>query len=404
MAKILWFSPHALHDSSSGAANKGRIMLQELSKKGFEVKALGSLIFDNPCGNSMFTDLNEKLNSDIKIFNTSDKGVDYIYTKTAHTSINKWNYEEQNLLYVEFQKLLRLWRPDLVMGFGGDCVSMALRAELQRRGIPSVYVLCNGNHQNYSFFDCDLVVTDSNATAQFYANNFGINVQVMGQFLSAESVKAESKNPKYITFINPDPSKGVALVARLALMAQKELPDERFLIVKSRGDFAASVQALHFPDNKNKKLSLSQFKNVDVAENSSNVKPIYAASKVLLAPSLCYESWGRVATEAVINTVPVLASKSGGLPEAMGDGGICLDAPKDTQKDWLRIPTEKEMRPWMDALKRLLTEDWTEACIRGASSYDLNRSTETLIRLLTPLLNKNAGANPQYLRSGVSIR
>jgi glycosyltransferase involved in cell wall biosynthesis len=59
------------------------------------------------------------------------------------------------------------------------------------------------------------------------------------------------------------------------------------------------------------------------------MRPFYATARLLLAPSLWEETWGRVVTEAHVNAIPVLASNRGGLPETTGPGGILLspDAP-----------------------------------------------------------------------------
>lgn len=167
-------------------------------------------------------------------------------------------------------------------------------------------------------------------------------------------------------------------------MAQKELPDVRFLSIKSRGDFAASVKTLHLPDSDEKPFAMEQFPNVDRAEHMSNVKPIYAATKVLVVPSLLYESWGRVVTEAILNGILVLSSARGGFPEGVGEGGICLDVPAECQKDLLRMPTEEEMRPWTEALKRLLAEDWTSACERAAKQHDINVCADWVMEYLKP--------------------
>ncbi len=72
--------------------------------------------------------------------------------------------------------------------------------------------------------------------------------------------------------------------------------------------------------------------NVTLRPPADNADSIYGTTKVLLAPSRGLETWGRVASEAQINGIPVLASDRGGLPEAVGDGGICLDydAPLET--------------------------------------------------------------------------
>ena len=65
--------------------------------------------------------------------------------------------------------------------------------------------------------------------------------------------------------------------------------------------------------------------NVTIRPAAKGVEAIYGSTKVLLAPSRYQEAWGRVASEVQINGIPVLASNRGGLPEAVGPGGIRLD-------------------------------------------------------------------------------
>ena len=64
------------------------------------------------------------------------------------------------------------------------------------------------------------------------------------------------------------------------------------------------------------------------------MKTVYGRTKILLAPSKWEEAWGRVASEAHCSGIPVVGSRRGGLPEAIGGGGVILDydAPLD---DWV---------------------------------------------------------------------
>lgn len=73
------------------------------------------------------------------------------------------------------------------------------------------------------------------------------------------------------------------------------------------------------------------------------MKTVYGRTRILLAPSKWEEAWGRVASEAHCSGIPVLGSTRGGLPEAIGKGGVTLDhdAPAD---DWAR----ELKRLWMD--------------------------------------------------------
>jgi glycosyltransferase involved in cell wall biosynthesis len=70
------------------------------------------------------------------------------------------------------------------------------------------------------------------------------------------------------------------------------------------------------------------------------MKSIYGKARVLLAPSLWEEAWGRVATEAQFSGIPVLGSLRGGLPEAIGPGGELIDG---------SAPAEV----WIAALRRM---------------------------------------------------
>ena len=357
MRKILWVSPYSLHDTSSGAAVQCRLMLQKLAEyaKGeLQIMALGSFIFDNPCGTSMFTDLKEKLAGKEQFFNLKDGLVSYVYVKNHSTYVDNQTGGEQRLFFSKFLDLLKGFRPDLVIGYGGDMLSMTMRAEAKRRGIPVVYTLWNGNHKGFTFPDCDMVLTDSHGNANFYANNFGINVQAGGIFIDPHHVVAPKRDSKYVTLINPVAEKGIGIFARMALMAQQEMPEQKFLVVESRGSFAEGLAKLHtFTGKKTKKethpFNVKMFPNVDVAQHTADIKQVYAITKALIVPSLWFEGWGRVSTEAIMNGIPVVASKSGGLPEAVGEGGICLDAPLESQRDYNHIPSEEEVRPWLDA-------------------------------------------------------
>ena len=92
-------------------------------------------------------------------------------------------------------------------------------------------------------------------------------------------------------------------------MANKERPDISFMVVETRKKFADALRALKKPGSEVGSAFQNQtFKNIALRDATYNVSEIYATTKVLLAPSLWYESWGRVATEATMNGIPVLAS------------------------------------------------------------------------------------------------
>ena len=75
---------------------------------------------------------------------------------------------------------------------------------------------------------------------------------------------------------------------------------------------------------------------------------VYARTRILLVPS-GYESWGRVATEAMCSGIPVIAHKAeGGLAENLGDAAIWAD--RDDPEEWVRqIRRLAEPEAWAQA-------------------------------------------------------
>jgi len=64
------------------------------------------------------------------------------------------------------------------------------------------------------------------------------------------------------------------------------------------------------------------------------MREVYKKCKILLAPSIFEECYGRIATEAQVSGIPVIASNRGGLPESVGPGGLLLD-PAGPIDDWV---------------------------------------------------------------------
>ena len=90
-------------------------------------------------------------------------------------------------------------------------------------------------------------------------------------------------------------------------MCKEELPDLKFLVINTRGNFAQMVSMLHEKDKSDvHPFKPTDFSNVDITGSQKDMRPVYAITKALLAPSLWYESWGRVTSEAVINEIPVV--------------------------------------------------------------------------------------------------
>ena len=132
-----------------------------------------------------------------------------------------------------------------------------------------------------------------------------------------------SHSGRYITMINPIEAKGLSM----ALSVAASLPQYRFLFVKCWPMLPPQSDALS--------RMAARLGNIDIVEPTMLVREIYERTRVLLVPSLVDEAFGRVAIEAQMNGIPVIASRRGGLPEAVGPGGTLVD-PNAPSEVWTR--------------------------------------------------------------------
>ncbi len=79
---------------------------------------------------------------------------------------------------------------------------------------------------------------------------------------------------------------------------------------------------------------------------------VFARTRVLLMPS-SYESWGRVATEALCSGIPVVANPTAGLRENLGEAGIYVDY-RDVDGYCRALRTLAMPRPYEAARRRAL--------------------------------------------------
>ncbi len=213
-------------------------------------------------------------------------------------------------------------RPDLIVVMAGDPVRMAMAAK--QAGIPILMRLLNverhlhgGRFEDLGDVPC---VANSRFTANIYHNAYGVNPTVIYPSISPEKYKVRSSREN-VTFINPDLSKGCDIALGVASLC----PDIPFTFVESwqlspayRRELTDKLATLH---------------NVTLLPPQDDMHKVYGKCKILLAPSIYEEAYGRVATEAQFSGIPVVASRRGGLPEAVGPGGIILDTER-TIADW----------------------------------------------------------------------
>ena len=173
----------------------------------------------------------------------------------------------------------------------------------------------------------------------------------------------------YVTFVNPQPAKGVFWFARIAHELNRRRPDILLLVVEGRGQ----VDWLACSD-----LDMSGLTNLHQMASTPDPRQFYSVSRLVLMPSLVQEGLARVAVEALINGIPVLASRRGGLPEALAGSGFLFDIPAQYTPGSRKAPTAEEVAPWVTTIERLWDDDAyyqaeRERCLASALTWSSER-------------------------------
>ncbi len=392
-AKILWAAPYCLHDSMSGAAIQMKLIYEQLVKRGYACRVISALIFDKKEGFDHFQALQIPQNKESEWLEFRDKEIHYSYLKTKSSILDDMTRAEEIKFYKKYIEAIIQFKPDILFIYGGGILELFLINECKRRNIKTVLHVPNGNYVNYHFPNVDLLLTDCQATADNYYKSNKMNMLPMGTFIEPSKVLIDGqKENTFITFINPSPEKGAGIFLRIALMAKERRPEWKFLVVESRYTWEEVMKVY--------KYDPQTFTNVTFAKHTNTIKLVYGITKLLLVPSVWYEGFGRVAAEAIMNAIPVISSLSGGLPNAVNNGGMSIATPEQCHKDYLYIPTEEEVQNWFEAMEEILDEknyaNWEKIALEASKVHSLEKSTDTLISHFDNMYLEKASTHPQY--------
>jgi glycosyltransferase involved in cell wall biosynthesis len=111
----------------------------------------------------------------------------------------------------------------------------------------------------------------------------------------------------HVLFIKPQERKGFSIFLDIA----RAMPEKAFVVAGKT--------------KRSARTALRKLDNVSTIEWSNEMRQVYARTQVLLGPSIWPEPFGRVFVEAASAGVPSITSNRGGIPEAVGLGGILID-------------------------------------------------------------------------------
>jgi glycosyltransferase involved in cell wall biosynthesis len=274
-------------------------------------------------------------------------------------------------------EVLADFAPDALVIAGNSAVSFQLAAQAARSRLPCVYyahdIKTLRTLSTPELLDGVRLLANSRCTAGVISQCLGRDSTVLTPLIDRQAYRT-SGSRRGVTMVNPRRIKGGQTAFELA----QACPDIPFAFVEAwteKEDFLTNLRN-----------AARGLPNVKWRRPTLRMGEVYGATRILLAPSELEESWGRVASEAQVSGIPVIASATGGLPEAVGPGGILIEpgAP---------------LAQWVRALRSLWDEPAFYAQLSGrARAYaerpegDPQRQVEVLVETL------RATADPAALR------
>lgn len=373
--RILFFSPHHLLDDGSGAARSMRTLLDALAARGHEVRSLTGNLYDGP-ERAAGLPANPKMRDSVE--------PRHAVVEFASTRMLRLRADEEAALFARWRRLVETWRPDAVLSFGGFLCTRLVFAEARAQGIRTVfYLAADGYRDSGAFDDADRILAVSAAIAARAGLVGDPRVRVISSLLQLDDYRVSYREPRYVVFVNPQAAKGLAVFAALAQRSERLGRPHRFLVVESRGTWAAAVAALP---------ALARLGNVTVWPRRDDMREVYAVAHTVIFPSLWFEAAGRVLREAGINGIPVVAHRVGGVEETVPEGLVLLEPPAALLDDWMAPVPEAFAASWLAALDRLAEDQaWYAQCSERIRASVARYSLEALVSRVDEALTDGFG-------------
>lgn len=355
--RLLFCSYHSFWDPSSGAAVSTRDLLEMLAARGWACGVLCGPHLDYERGRPPEQVLRAR-GVPVQSARATAGGVAYtlhhaiangvpltLYTPDGGKTYGRPGEAEGRTFLQLFDRVCGHFRPDVVLTYGGHWLARAAIERAKQRGLKVVFTLRNFAYRDASLFQSvDAIIVPSRTAREHYQRTLGIACTVLPGPFDPARVLCPAGERRYVVFVNPQPDKGVFVFARIADELGRRRPDVPLLTIEGRG----GAEWLYRTG-----LDLARHPNLHVMANTPDPRDFYRLARVVLMPSLWRESFARVPVEAMLNGIPVLASRRGGLPETLAEAGFLFDVPERCTPEARELPTAEEVRPWLETLERL---------------------------------------------------
>jgi glycosyltransferase involved in cell wall biosynthesis len=319
------------------------------------------------------------------------KGVPVTLLLTQHNDEQRPDRAEAAQYLGLVDNLLDEFAPDQVIACNGHPMVFEAMARARGRGITTAFAVRGfGYYEARYFAHVDHAFTCSQYLTEVYREKVGLVSTPIEPPIDWSTVVAPAESRAFVTFVHPAPHKGLLLFARLADMLGSRRPDIPILVVQS-GQSAGALNSIPGVD-------FSKYPQIMAAPAVPKPADYFALTRLLLAPSVWPEPFGRVAAEAMINGVPPLVGNRGALPQvvggdfASGGGGRVLPIPDWMTRESTSLPSEREVTPWYDAVCAL----WDDA--------ELYRSVSTRARRIAEERYSEAVSRRQHVDYFTSLQ
>lgn len=384
--RVLFTSAYSAIDPSSGAAISIRTLLRLLTEYGVQAGSFGGSIFDRAPSADPVQNLRsagaEPTDPTALLADVWERRDGEVIHRTL--PVPRWGRmlqtrtDEERLFEMAKRELDRT-RPDVLLSYGDGIYEQLVVAEARRRGIVTVFYLANPSYRSAELFAFyDQVFTDTVATRDLYVERLGLDPYAIGKFVDRPTLRDDAQ-PRFITYVNPSPEKGVTLFYRIAELSAQVAPELEFLVVESRATLAQIEQ--------HSRLPFSRLRNVVRVGLQRDMGDVFSHTRVVLQPSVWHESGARSAIEAMSLGLPIVATTRGGIPEIAGDAGILIPPPEQMIANHWFVPPMTAAVPWVEALRQLIGEpdfyaEHRERSLKAYEAHDPARRLPDVVALL----------------------
>ncbi|MGC8643344.1 MAG: glycosyltransferase family 4 protein [Isosphaeraceae bacterium] len=354
--RVLFASAHSIVDFSNGAAVASLDVLRALASAGFACQAFCASRLDFHEDTSLekiIVGSGEPLkvrpsvcpSGHARLLCTRRGPVPITIVRLQSSRQNPEQIDEARVALDFFATFLQDVRPDVLLTYGGDPITQGMIALARAHGTAVVFALHNFAYTGLAAFrGVDYCIAPSEFACRYYRERLGLICQPLPNPVDGDRVTVPDREPRFVTFVNPLPEKGVYPFVAIAHELARRRPDIPLLVVESRGTRKNLVECGLGKDVK---------VNVQINTNTPDPRHFWRRTRVALLPSLWWENQPLVAIEAMINGIPVIGSNRGGIPETLGGAGVCLPLPDRLTPATKIVPPPEEVEPWVQAVIRL---------------------------------------------------